>query len=303
MFKSRFGDLGCMTEIDYSQLEVIVQGVLSEDPQLMKDIQDGVDFHCKRLSAKLNEDYDSVYEKCHNEDHPEHDAYKQLRSGIKGFTFQRAYGAGVAAIAASTGMSKAEVEELMEVEERLYPGITKLYDKIQKQVEASRWQTNIREPFPEGGGVAQLGRGSWQSPTGTRFVFTEQPAAGFIRKREGKDATFYRPHIQNYPIQGTGGEMVQVVLGKLWRLFLLKNNFDGKALLVNTVHDCVWADAHKAVMPEVIQLMEKVMTSIPKIYNSTFSNMNIVVPFRVESEVGDDMLNLKSPEKYFSAAA
>lgn len=90
MFISRFGKDGVMAEIDYSQLEVIVQAVLSRDPQLMQDVIDGVDFHCKRLAFKLQEDYDEVYKKCHNEDHPEHAKYKVMRTKIKQFTFQRA---------------------------------------------------------------------------------------------------------------------------------------------------------------------------------------------------------------------
>lgn len=301
MFVSRFGDDGCMAEIDYSQLEVIVQAMLTRDPQLMQDVIDGVDFHCKRLSAKLKEDYNEVYEKCHNEDHPEHATYKILRTDIKDFTFQRAYGAGPPSIAAFTGMSEAEVLELMEVEERLYPGVAKMYDEIEAEANKTRWQTNIREPLPDKPQVhVQIGRGIWKSPTGTRFVFDEKPAPAYIRKREKKDTTFYRPHIQNYPIQGTGGEVVQIVLGKLWRMFVKTDNFNGQAFLVNTVHDCVWFDGNKEVMPKVIKLAEKVMTSVPKYYNELFPHMNVTVPFRVESEVGDNMLELTTPQKYFN---
>lgn len=298
MFISRFHEDGAMCEIDYSQLEVIVQGVLSKDKTLMDDIIAGVDFHCKRLAYKLGEDYDEVKLKAKTEDHPEYDVYSVLRTKIKQFTFQRAYGAGKAAIAAETGMTEDEVQELMDVEERLYPGITKFYDAVQEAVEGSRWQTRLFEPFPDGGGQAQLGKGEWYAPSGTRYVFTEKPAAKFIRKRTGMDATIYRPHIQNYPVQGTGGEMVQVVLGKLMRHFMANDNYGGKAFLCNTVHDCVWFDCHKDVLQQVTEECAKIMCDIPKYYNEMFPDMNIIVPFRVDVEVGDDMMEMCHLPKY-----
>ena len=297
MFISRFGADGCMMEIDYSQLEVIVQAVLSEDPQLMQDVRDGVDFHCKRLAFKLQEDYDDVKRKAKTEDDPDYSIYSVMRTKIKQFTFQRAYGAGKKAIAAETGMTEDEVQELMDVEEKLYPGITVFYDKVQAAIESSRWQTQLFEPFPDKPGSCQLGKGEWIAPTGTRYVFTEKPAAAFIRKRIGADASFYRPHIQNYPVQGTGGEMVQVVLGKLMRHFLANNNYGGKAFLVNTVHDCVWFDCHKDVVKQVEAECAAIMEDIPKYYKELFG-LNITVPFRVESEVGDDMMEMSHLHSY-----
>ena len=116
MFTSRFGEVGRMAEIDYSQLEVVVQGVLSRDKQLMEDLNNKVDFHCKRLAAKLGEDYDSVWNKCHKE---EDATYKAMRTNAKIFSFQRAYGAGAETIATETGMARSEAEELIAAEERL----------------------------------------------------------------------------------------------------------------------------------------------------------------------------------------
>jgi len=301
MFISRFMDEGCMMEIDYSQLEVIVQGVLSGDKQLCQDIRDGVDFHCKRLAFKLKEDYEEVYEKCHDSGHTEHRKYKVMRTAIKQFTFQRAFGAGKAAIAAATGMTEDEVQILMDAEEVLYPGITKFYDSVQASAEKSRWQTQLFEPFPDGGGVAQLGKGQWYSPAGTRYVFTESPSPAFIRKRTGMNSSMYRPHIQNYPIQGTGGEMVQIILGKLVRHFQSNNNYDGKAFLVNTVHDCVWFDCHKDVVRQVEKECADIMCSIPEVYNELFPAFNIDVPFKVESEIGDNMMVMSHLDTYMES--
>jgi DNA polymerase I-like protein with 3'-5' exonuclease and polymerase domains len=292
MFESRFGADGCMIESDYSQLEVVVQGLLSNDPQLVQDIINKVDFHCKRLAAKLNEDYSMVLKYCKDEAEAKHDEYKFARTEIKQFTFQRAYGAGAPGISASTGIPLAVVKELIEIEERLYPGITTYYNEIEAACEKSRWPTNTREPLPDKPGVyVQCGKGKYLTPTQALFVFTEVPAPEFVRRRTSRDTAFYRPHIQNYPIQGVGGQVVQYVLGRLFRHFIKSRNYGGKAFLVNTVHDCVWIDCHKSVLDTVARDVKRIMESIPAILTELYG-MAVQVPFPVEVEVGPNMLDL-----------
>ena len=82
-FSSRFGADGYIVEVDYSALEVVALAAISGDMNLMQQLLDGTDMHCYRLAGSLNEPYDEVYEKCHNEAHPEHKKYKQLRTDTK----------------------------------------------------------------------------------------------------------------------------------------------------------------------------------------------------------------------------
>ena len=103
LFISRFKN-GKMGEIDYSQLEVVVQGVLSKDKQLCIDLRNRIDFHCKRLGIKLGEGYESVVQAVrenrvhHVEETTGMDGtiskievtYSDLRGDIKSFTFERA---------------------------------------------------------------------------------------------------------------------------------------------------------------------------------------------------------------------
>jgi hypothetical protein len=131
------------------------------------------------------------------------------------------------------------------------------------------------------------------SPTQARFVFTEAPNQAWLRSKTGRDTSFYRPHIQNYPIQGVGGQLVQYILGKLFRFFVKNKNFNGDALMVNTVHDCCWFDFKNVELAKkIIPQIEAVMESIPAVLNQLY-NLKCVVPFPVESEMGPDMLNLK----------
>lgn len=285
MMVSRFGKDGVIIEADYSQLEVVVQGCLTNDKQLCEDLRNRIDFHCKRLSVKLGEPYEQVKyrAKTDSPDNPYYKEYHKMRSNAKKFSFQRSYGAGKFKIAASTGMSLKDVEELMEVEDKLYSGVSAYYERVTEEIQNSSLKHFVFKPA--------LGRsirvGQYVSPSGTRYTFEQQEAPDFLKKK-GVDFSFSPTCIKNYPVQGTGGEMVETVLGRLFRHFMKKNNYDGKAFLINTVHDCVWIDTHKDVEMEVAKDIKPIMESIPQIYKELY-NWDITVPFPVEIEAGESL--------------
>lgn len=285
MFVSRFGDDGEMIEIDYSQLEVVVQGLLSLDDNLVTDLNNNVDFHCKRVALKNSVSYDFALFHCKKEEAPDHPKWKKERTRCKIFSFQRAYGAGAVLIADSTGMDLQEVKDLMEAEDEEYPGVV----RFNRAVEAEVLRTAV--PFRDKErGYRPFRRGSYQAPTGTLYNFRSYDAPDYVRKRGIMD-TFSPTEMKNYPVQGTGGELVQLTLGKLWRWFIKTDNFGGKALLVNTVHDCVWADTKKEVRDQVVSGMKRIMEAIPY-FLKTMYNMECPVRFPVDAETGPNMLEL-----------
>lgn len=286
MFTSRF-DNGLMAEIDYSQLEVVVQGVLTQDKQLCQDLRDGVDFHCKRLASKLHEPYEDVLRKAKKEEIPE---YVVGRTNAKVFSFQRAYGAGVATIAESTGMPDKEVQALIDAEERLYPAVVTYDQKLEQHI------INNRKSTPEKlfiNGIAfTRGASAYDCPTGTRYVWKEHETPKFMQER-GKYLGFSPTERKNYIVQGTGGEIVQTMLGKVFRYFLENDMFDGKVLLVNTVHDCVLLDGDADLVPKVAKEVQAILESVPEVFNEAFPKLNITVPFPCETEVGKDLFDME----------
>jgi len=302
LFISRFKD-GRVAEIDYSQLEVVVQGVLSKDPQLIRDLQAKIDFHCKRLGIKLGEPYEDVVRAVkenrvhHVEEKTSHDGiietititYQDLRGDIKSFTFERAYGAGAASISANNNIPIDEVKELIRIEENMYPGVLAFDAEVEASINATRYLTNI-DVFVAGYKYT-LGRGHWFSPTGTKYVWTEGEAPEFLHKH-GKFTGFKPTERKNYPIQGTGGEIVQTMLGVAWRWIIANDRFDNKALMTNTVHDCAWLDlADDETVAKVVPTFCKILEAVPEKFNKDF-NLGITVPFPVEAEVGTNMYNL-----------
>ncbi len=297
-FRSRYGEDGLCLEADYSQLEVVVQQVLSGDKQLAKDLRDGVDFHCKRVSAWKGISYEEALARCKDEDHPLYAEWSPIRTAAKVFSFQRAYGAGAAKIAYTTGMDVEDVQSLIAAEEKLYPGIPDFNEDVKLVV------TEDAEPFKQhwsGGGFSVYRRGTWIAPTGTRYTFQSKDAPAWLKKklrRQGNTVTdtFSPTEMKNYPVQGTAGEFVVTILGLLWRRFVETDNYGGKALFVNTVHDCIWIDMHKDVVHEVAADVRRIMESIPGYFNKMYG-MHIGVPFPVDIEIGKDMYDMHSYNK------
>ena len=287
VFTSRFKG-GKMAEIDYSQLEVVVQGVLSGDKQLLADLNNKVDFHCKRLAIKVGKTYEEVIHLCKVLEEAD---WVAQRTGAKNFSFQRAYGAGVAAIVESTGMSKADVEALIEGDEKAYPGISKFDRMLEKTILRNSEKTD-RKLFVEGIALTQR-ESHWDSPTGTRYVWREGIAPEFMHK-QGKYTGFSPTERKNYPVQGFGGEIVQTMLGKVFRYFLENDRFDGKVFLVNTVHDCLLldGDSMESIKPVAIEV-QRILESVPEVFNKAFPDtLNITVPFPCETEIGDDLFDM-----------
>ena len=276
---------GQMVEIDYSQLEVVVMGLLSLDENLCRDLNNKVDFHCKRVALKNGITYEQALEWCKDENHPDHAKWKKERTRCKIFSFQRAYGAGAALIAEDTGMALEEVKALIEAEDKEYPGVVRFNKEVEAEVNATAGFFRDKER-----GYRQFRRGTYQTPTGTMYSFRSYDAQAWQRQRGIVDS-FSPTEMKNYPVQGMGGEVVQMVLGQLWRWFVRNDYFGGRAYLVNTVHDCVWADCHPDVRDAVVSGMIRIMTAIPH-FLKHFFNMGCPVQFPVDAEVGTDMLEL-----------
>eukprot|EP00759_Apiculatamorpha_spiralis_P001894 PhF_6_TR10619/c0_g1_i1/m.17170/K02335/DPO1, polA; DNA polymerase I len=287
LFVSRFGEDGLLLEADYSQLEVIVLCALARDPQMTEDLRKNIDFHCKRVTLmRPGELYDDVVRKSKKEKVPE---YVELRQKAKVFSFQRQYGAGVEKLSESTGLSVAEIKKLIKTEEEVYWRVKQFYDVVNYSVQ--QWSPTLQDGTRTAKGEFAY-KGEFRIPTGTRFTFGE-----IERTYEGFDnaspMSYLSTQLKNYPVQGFAGEIVQVMLGRLWRHFVKTENYGGKAFLNNTVHDCVWVDCHKDVMVDVAKDVQRILAEVPQVFNGAFPELDMNVSFGTEVVAGPTMAKMK----------
>lgn len=293
VFVSRFGEGGVICQSDFSSLEVYVQAILTRCANLIADLKLGIDLHVMRLSIKEGKTYEETLLLCKGDDKRGIEPVKEWdykRTGAKVFSFQRAYGAGPAKIAASTGMALEDVEALIEAENARYPEIETYYEDLTAQIKQTRRPAGYATPHPEIPGVmCHLGEGHYRTPDGKLYKYREQPAPEYLVKR-GTYASFSPTEIKNYVVQGEGGEWAKAAMVLAVRAFYKRRNFGHRALLVNQVHDAVYGDFHKDVKLEAAALLHACMEAASD-YMEYLFEWEVPVPVPSDTTWGPSMMD------------
>ena len=101
---------------DYSQIELRVLAVLSEDPDLVKIFKEGKDIHTSVASRVF--------------DVPESEVTKEMRRRAKVINFGIIYGMGVNALRANLGTTRSEAQEFMDNYFASFPTIKKYFELV-----------------------------------------------------------------------------------------------------------------------------------------------------------------------------
>jgi hypothetical protein len=288
MFTSRFGDDGVIIEVDYSALEVVMLAALSGDQALLKHLINGDDMHCIRLAAKLKESYESVLEKCTNHSHPDHKAYKQMRTDIKPPSFAAQYGASAHGIAFATGVALEYAEEFLATEARLFPRAIAFRDVVyQEVVKTGNSAKGLCREQDDVGNFRVYRRGWYQADGGTCYSFRQFDVWNAETRRRELD---YKPtQIANYWCQGEAGYLMTLSAGRVMRWAIQHPEFLKKFFIINNVHDALYFDCHKDVFREVGLAAKAILEDAP-LYMSRELGYNIShVPFPAVAEAGPSM--------------
>lgn len=312
-FVSRFvedGKRGKIIQSDFTSLEIYVQASLTMCKQLIEDLRLGLDMHCLRAEQAWGtaegKDYDYILAAAKDDKHPEHAKWKKLRGDAKVFSFQRAYGAGVAKIAATTGMALEDVEALVAAEAERYPELISYIDDVTAHIKANRVPTSRFCQHPDVPGLqCQLGRSHYTTPDGKLYSYSESPSPKFLAERpasRGGTAQSFNPtEIKNYVVQGTGGEWAKAAMYLATRAFYRQGNFGGLAVLVNTVHDAIYLDAAESVAQDAAALLQACMEEASNFMEWWFGwKQPLMVPS--DTKVGGNMMIESNPEPGFKEA-
>lgn len=299
IFVSRFGDQGKIIQSDFTALEVYVQAILTKCKQLIKDLQEGLDMHCVRVSQKENIPYEEALKLCKGYVDAEgvwHDAdpvWDYKRTKAKVFSFQRAYGAGAEKIADSTGMPKEEVEALIVAEETRYPEIKEFNDRLILTLEENAIDTGYYVQHPDLQGVTcHLRKAYFRTPDNKLYAWRQSCAPEWLAKmpasRGGKLQSFSPTEVKNYPVQGTGGEWAKAAMWLAIREYYRTRNFAGYALLVNQVHDALYSDAEDRMAYAAAVVLHACMEEASSFIEYYFG-WTVPVPVPSDTKWGDSM--------------
>lgn len=288
MFVSRFKD-GSILQSDFSALEVYVQANLTKCAALIQALLKGTDMHCLRLSNKEHMPYEEVLKLCKGYRETTADGtvvevaaveeWDYKRTGVKVFSFQLAYGAGAATISKATGLPIEEVEALMAAENELFPEITEHFDARGREIDKNARATSSFVMHPANPAVkVQLMLSRIQLQSGKKYSYLSSPAPAFMLKR-GITSSFSPTERKNYEVQGEGAEIMKAAMWLAVREFYRHRNWNGLALLVNTVHDAQYADADPSVRDEVAQVLHSCMESATDFFCYWFKwQLSVPVP-------------------------
>lgn len=253
---SRFPD-GIIIQSDFSSLEIYIQAILTGDKNLIADLKKKLDMHCKRVASQFDISYEEAVDLCKVQ---EIDEWVERRSKAKGFSFQRAFGAGAVAIAAATGLSVDAVNTLIAAENLLYPDIEPHYVRLTKEIEKNK--RNVRKVIPHPAfpsRMVELRTGYHRTPDNKLYAWIEQPAPDYVVKRGGGWTSFSPPEIKNYEVQGGGAEWAKAAMWIAVREYYRRDNWDARAFLIGQVHDACYGDSHKDVHQEAAAVLHCAM--------------------------------------------
>ena len=121
----------------------------------------------------------------------------------------------------------------------------------------------------------------FELPTGCRIAF------------KTLDVMRNLPPVKNYPIQGFGAEVAQIMIGRVSRMLFENNFYDQRCFLTNFVHDSLWLDCHKDVVKEASESIARVMSEVDTVFPKLFPGVTIPVPLKVTIMAGPDMQSLE----------
>lgn len=236
---------GLWISADFSQIEPCASAQISGDINFQNDIKNGIDFHCKYLALQEEMPYEEVFKLCKIDKIQE---WEFKRSNIKsGFTFKRAYGAGVKNMALSTGLSVEDIKDLIKKEEREYPDLISFQNRNKKIVEA---------------------HGELQTVFGRILQFKKYPSPDWMRE-QGIFESYKPQEIINYPIQSVGSaDLTLIMIGHFWRTKAIYNR--DKYLMINTVYDSLDIDCKPEYEKECKEDL-KCLTNVKKVINMYFT--------------------------------
>lgn len=296
VFVSRFGPDGKIIQSDFTALEIYVQAILTRCDQLIEDLKLGLDMHVLRLSnspAGEGKTYEELLVLCKGNKSiglEPVEKWDYARTDSKVYSFQAAYGAGDTKIADTTGMSVDRVAALRAADEARYPEITVYFAERAKEIKSNRRPAGRVVPHPDIPGLmCHLGVSYVKTPDGKMYSYRESPSPEYLAKK-GINSSFSPTEIKNYEVQGEGGEWAKAAMWLAVRAFYKRRNFGHLALLVNQVHDALYADAHKDAAFEAAALLHACMEAASDFMEFYFG-WTVPVPVPSDTTWGASMMD------------
>lgn len=262
-YVSRWGKDGLLVEFDYQQLEIYALAELTEDKQLIADLASGIDIHTnlfRNMYGRLPTEWE--------------------RKQFKRLSFALIYGSGIKNMAQQAVVPENVARNFKRTFEFRYPEVVRYRQKVRDKLLITRVANGHGHDKETG---LPLASSFYRLPTGRELYYRE-----FVQAKLGNKVDFSYTQICNYPVQSYAtGDIVPIMLGRLWRRLVLNTIYKDKVLLVNTVHDSILLDIHKDLVKEVIPVIKEILEEVPEVMKQIF-NIDMATKPKVSVSAGPD---------------
>ena len=242
---------------DLAQAEFRCWAHLSEDQDMIQDIEEGLDIHSRTAAESFGVPLKKFLEDLKSSDKEIAGAAKELRNKAKALVFGPMYGRGSKALAEELGISVAEAEGTLEVFFGRYP-------------KAARWlkkQVDLAKAF-----------GAVRSWLGRVRRLPDIQSDNFGSRSEAERQAM------NSPVQSLASD-----LNNFYMVNILKRAKEAgiDCYACNTVHDANFLQCEETRVSELTAIMKNVVeTSVP----------DFLVPMKLDFEIGPNWGAMKEIE-------
>ena len=264
-FCSRYED-GLIIEFDYAAIEVVIFAYLSQDFQLIEDLNNGLDIYLLAVADIYNVDYKTLTK--------EDDRRQVVKPAILGII----YGEGQNRLSRELNIDKGFAKKIITTFYNRYPMAKVWQDNLVEEV------NQTRKLIP--GKLTKLGQpvhlGKLQTITGRICYFETTDSPEFLREK-GILTSFNPPNIKNYPVQSMAtSDIVLIMLGRLFRKSIQHRD---KYLLINTVHDSIVIDCRKEFKDFACNFIKTELESVNVMLKEVF-NLDFNLSLKVDIKCG-----------------
>ncbi len=274
VFTSRYTD-GVVIEADFKGAEVFAAAFVSQDEQMILDLESGIDTHKIRASEIWNVPVDDVTD--------------QQKQSAKEASFQLLYGSGAKNIAVTKFNGDEELaKSFIKAYYDRYNTLKQWQNRLVQEVENGRLPSSKKTDKGYPAGTSTI-----KSCTGRRYTFTEYDAPDWVVEHRGISTCFSPTEIKNYPIQGLAtADIVPIMIGKLFRIMIKHRD---KALMINTVHDSVLLDCKKEYVTIVANTSKMILQGVKEAVKELGLDWN--VPVSVDVKFGSNWGHMRKLEE------
>lgn len=304
-----------MIVCDYSAQEGVIMADLSGDKAMTASVVDGVDLHCLLAKAVFPEleglSDDDISSK-----------HKKKRSFVKPIRFAFSYGGNGFTIHQNLGIELKEAQRIETAFKELHAGLYEWGDKVLKEAiyngyidSVDGWKLKLPqyEKFldykfkvesltKEDWAVYKIGKLERQAerleeeknhkdPTKVKYKIIDIKSYNFYKKNREIVSNFFKIKsgysrlCLNNPVQTRGAHQLKLAMCYFFE-WIVKNNYQGKVLLCNTIHD-------EGVAESIDKLADKTRIALQECMRKAGNHYLHTLTIQAEAHIGDSWYEAK----------